>query len=827
MNYLTILIVLLLMFNQFQALNIGENNLHENPQIENTSCSIISMLKNGNSSILNKTASILISKLYDDTMGLFRETWGSVEGKCWYWNTEQGEALLALTETGYLNSSLRDRSLASYLDQFVYFEGSNVWLFTRYTSCERIRILSLDKTDFSIGNYIVNIGGDLEGGRREGSSYYRVIALGMDTYSSTRVVNGEHVAWPLDMYVANIRSPEVYYNSDNDSSYYKGIWDTRDGSLGTGKIVYSEIDANDTMAVIRRTMSDGILEYSQIFLIAGGKPYVDVLLKARNIYTSTLQSVRISFAFDNLDWWRYDKLFIPGHGYFDSNNYGTATNNDNREYIFTRWGQSDWSQYNGWLPSILYSSKPMGLNRAVIVLIESSQKENVSVWGYGSLNQEYDKWYYRWIKYDFLLGDLEPGENITIRMRIIPLSSYPTGLEDMAIRLAVDADNYTGVDLSYAFNTGTGPFHGLVVSSANNTTINRIILGVGGLLARNNFSVSTRILANYLASLAILYYKTGNRTILEQAIDIGNEILERQIRDVSSPLNGGFLDYPHPYGIASYVDVNAEVAKALLLLHKATGDTKYLGAVDYMVNTWFKTIGGGIHVITLYKPSIRRIHLEELDSYALGYLVYALAPYYWNNSIVLIAQSLLWSRLTDEYWVPATINSTESNTETLSAFLLAQYEFTRNMEKHTGITIEYAAPPAIVIINHTRNYQEQTRIIISSYTQRYVYLLIRTVNTSISEIMHNNTLIPRTDSLTELCTSQKPIYYDNNQVVILKATPGEIILGYNISKTLNANEQNSVRGNEGLLSHNLWINVFIIVVIILTIFIYFHKNRTH
>ena len=67
---------------------------------------------------------VLIDRLYNESLGLFRETWGTPEGRCWYWNTEQGEASQTAVLLG--NSSLLATLLDSYKRYLVYDNGTSV-----------------------------------------------------------------------------------------------------------------------------------------------------------------------------------------------------------------------------------------------------------------------------------------------------------------------------------------------------------------------------------------------------------------------------------------------------------------------------------------------------------------------------------------------------------------------------------------------------------------------------------------------------------------------------------------------------------------------------
>jgi len=372
-----------------------------------------------------RMAETFVERLYDPSLGLFRETWGTPEGGCWYWNTEQGDAAQILV---YLNNEtlLRDL-LASYKNYLTYDNGTHVYLFSRYTPCSKIRVLSTNPSNFSLGNLIVNVGGDLSGARTDNPNYHRVIALGLDVYKDPNNIYERDKAWPNLWYTANLKSHEVWYQASNDTSDYRGIWDTSDGSLGDGRIVSYSIAYNSTHANATRVMSDGRLIYVQEFLLEPRKPYVRVLLKVVNNSTDTLTNVRVTLAFDNLDWWLYQVAYIPGVGYINASTSGVQISSNEKEYSLARSWEGLWQSQNGWRLAIFYANRPLGMNRGLAVMVPSSY--GVHLWGYGNLQAPqkdlngipaFTDWYFRWMKFEIQMGDLAPNQSNTVEVRIAP-----------------------------------------------------------------------------------------------------------------------------------------------------------------------------------------------------------------------------------------------------------------------------------------------------------------------------------------------------------------------------------------------------------------------
>ncbi len=280
----------------------------------------------------------LVGSLYNPSLGLFRESLGTSEGRCWYWSTEQGEAARLLVYLG--DKSIIPSLLEGFRDHLAYVYGEHVHLFSRYTPCRLIRVLSSDHSNLSIGNLIVNVGGDLGGARSD--IYSRVITLGLDIYKSPSEPGEEGKAWPSLWYAANMRGHEVWYLGPGRSSEYKGMWDTRDGSLGRGRIVSYGVEYDSSRAIAWRVMSDGILEYRQEFILETGSPYLRILLKVRNNSTSPFRDVRISLGFDNLDWWLYQVAYVPGRGKVNASTSG-FDRGEVREYHIASSSNGTWT----------------------------------------------------------------------------------------------------------------------------------------------------------------------------------------------------------------------------------------------------------------------------------------------------------------------------------------------------------------------------------------------------------------------------------------------------------------------------------------------------
>ena len=668
---------------------------------------------------------VLIDRLYNASLGLFKETWGTQEGKCWYWNTEQGEAaqIAVFLNRGDILSSM----LSSYRQYLTFEDNGLVYLFSRYTPCKMVRVLSTDPVDFSVGNLIVNVGGDLAGNRTDSADYSRIIALSLDIYKDYSNVYEQDKAWPNLWYTANLRSPEVWYLTPKDTSDYKGIWDTSDGSLGAGRIVDYGITHNSTYADAYRVMSDGRLVYEQHFIVEAGKPYVRVLLVVRNNASVNLSNVRVTLALDNLDWWLYQVVYVPGIGYINASTNGTVIGNGSeKEYHFAYSWEGMWerlvdSQGRSWWPSIIYANRPIGMNRALLVLVNASY--GLHFWGYGNLQSPqkdlygvpaFTDWYYRWLKYEIQIGDLEPNESRTVEVLIIPFASYAPGLEDVILDMAKNMSSLEGRDWSFAVNTGTGAFKGLAMSrillaylhEGDYKFAQEIIDTVGRVFGAWGWRVTTRALSNYILALVYLYDYTRNDTYLSTAEDAASKLLSVQVRNASDPRDGGFLDIMHPYGVATYLDVNAEAAHALLELYDRTGNETYKEVVDYLMTHWFHKDSSGRWYYYRYAslqdaPSEYwyKGYLDEKQPYAQGYFLQALAKDYWSDERLLVSANRVWSLLSDELWELTWEGANETNVETQSSTAAGLMDYLYSMVRNIGVGVEYVR--GCVLVNLT------------------------------------------------------------------------------------------------------------------------------
>jgi hypothetical protein len=677
--------------------------------------------------IWHRMAMVLVDRLYDPSLSLFRETWGTSEGRCWYWNTEQGEAAQIVV---YLeNSTLLATVLDSYKKYLTYDNGSVVWLFSRYTPCKSFRVLSTDPTDFSIGNLIVNTGGDLAGARTDNGNYTRAIALSLDVYKDYTNIYEQDKAWPNLWYTANIRGIEVWYLLPGESSDYRGIWDTSDGSLGSGRIVYYNISVG-SVANATRVMSDGRLVYTQEFILEPGAPYVKVILKVRNNTTENMSDVRVTLAFDNMDWWRYQVVYLLGAGYFNASTSGTNISSAEREYHFAHSWDGAWQKITddsgrSWWPSIIYANRPLGVNRALLVLVQGDY--DVHFWGYGNLQAPqkdlygvpaFMDWYYRWLKYEVRIGDLAANETETIEVRIVPMASYAPGLEDLVLDMARHIDSLAGRDWSYAVTTGTGAFKGVALASVRLASLDdqyydfarKMIDSAGVVMKSWGWRVSTRVLASYIEALLILYEYSHNQTLLEEAREEAEILLSAQVRDPGDPRDGGFLDLPPPFGAAAYLDVGSEAAHALLMLYNATGDPRYREAVDYWLGSWFhydEEKGWYYYRFKSFEeapsPQWYIGLLGNEPPYAQGYFLQALSSLYWYDRKLLASANTIWRLLNSQYWVPAEEGASETNVETQSASAAGLKSFLEALTIHMGAGIEYVRGGLLANLSYKRN----------------------------------------------------------------------------------------------------------------------------
>ncbi|BAA79823.2 hypothetical protein APE_0843.1 [Aeropyrum pernix spindle-shaped virus 1] len=775
-----------------------------------------------------RMADTLVQRLYDPGLNLFRETWGTPEGRCWYWNTEQGEAAQIAV---YLNDSTLLSSLLAAYKQYLIYESQSgqVYLFSRYTPCSTIRQLSLDPQNFSLGNLIVNIGGDLAGTRTDVPDYHRVVALSLDIYKDPTNIYEQDKAWPNMWYTANLKSHEVWYLAPGDTTDYKGIWDTSDGSLGTGSITSYSVrveqatdpTTNTTydVGVAERTMEDANLSYTQRFVLEPRKPYVKVELTVTNkSQVDTLSNVRVTLAFDNLDWWLYKYVYIPGVGLIDASTSGTQINTGEKEYHLARTWEGFWqpvtdSSGRAWWPSIIYADRPLGMNRGLLVLVDGNY--GVNFWGYGNYQAPqkdlygvpaYTDWYYRWLKYEVVVGDLPPGASKTVEILIVPMASYAPGLEDLYIEMASKLDQLEGRDFSYAVNTGTGAFKGLAMARIILAYLNqgdhqfaqRILDTVGQVMEAWGWMVSTRALSNYILSLVYLYDYTGDRTYLDRAEAAAQTLLQAQIRDPQDPRNGGFLDIVYPYGVATYLDVNAEAAHALLALWERTGDTAYREAVDYWLQNWFRREQDtGRWYYYRYKsledaPSEYwyKGYLDEKQPYAQGYFLQALAKLYWSDERLLVSFNRIMELLSDEYWELTWEGADETNVETQSSAAAGLREYLLALAGGAGAAVEYVRGGELASVV----YEKYGSMVDPSTGLRFTLgrmvitvskppLALATVAVYLPsglllEVLVDGVPARQVQQLADLALSPESYYFDGSLVYVRLQSAGEVAIVY-------------------------------------------------
>ncbi|MCE4613867.1 MAG: hypothetical protein F7C07_08600, partial [Desulfurococcales archaeon] len=456
--------------------------------------------------------------------------------------------------------------------------------------------------------------------------------------------------------------------------------------------------------------------YIQRFILEPRKPYVKVELVAINKSQYEIKDVRVTLAFDNLDWWLYKYVYVPGVGFASASSSGFQIAEDEREYSIAWTLEGKWEpivdeEGRSWWPAIFYSEKPLGANRGFIVLVNSGFE--ISLWGYGSLleveGDPYDvskqaDWYFRWMKFEIYIGDLSPGESETVEVRIIPIASYAPSLERLYLEMASNLDALEGRDFSYALSTGTGAFKGLAMAGAllaskgeeDLQRVQRVIDSVGRVMEWWGWKASTRTLANYVLALSYLYDHTGDKASLDRAIEAAQTILQSQIRDPDDPRDGGFLDMVPPYGSATYLDVNAEAANALLTLYERTGDSIYKEAVDYWLENWFRReYDTGRWYYYRYRsiedaPSEYwyKGYLDEERPYAHGYFLQALARLYWDDERLLASFNRVMGLLTDELWIPTWEGAGETNVETQSSVAAGLYMLQRAYQCRVGAGLE-------------------------------------------------------------------------------------------------------------------------------------------
>ncbi len=690
-KYITVAIILLLI--AFHNLLQAESIQNPKEPVKEMTC-----FTSFDDHIWVMMAEKLYNNLYNKELGLFRETFSPIEGYCWYWNTEQGEAYSILSFID--NGSIAQGLYHGYKKYLTIEDNGKIYLFTRYVDCLKIRSLSNKYNNFHVGNYIVYVGGDLSGTRKENDSYKRAIVIGIDTYKNPRDNFESGKAWPEIGRVLILKSHEVQYQTQSGWRTKPESWDVSNTFSKYGKIIDYNITIGQNRSSATRVMSDGNLTYSQTFIIEPGKPYVTVNLTIKNTSNITLTDIRFTLAFDNLDWEYFQRIFIPGLGIFEANKIGIPINEDEKEYHIASTRNKNWETINGKKIILFESLKPIGVNPAFAVIFDSAI--NLSIWGYGSKHEITNPYgnnitgfFYRWIKLEFNISKLSPGEERSFNLTIIPLRSYAPGYEPVYSTLFTELDKLENRDLTFAFNTGTGPFLGLALLSKHLSTHDReyiyqIFEDTDEIIRKTNWNVSTRIFANYINGLLELYELTNNSTFLDKAIIHVEHLIKLQIRNSNDKRDGGFLDYPPPYGISTPLDVNAEVIRALIKLYSITKDATFYEPVDYWLKHWIHYDSSSKTWYYYVRNNTNSLStINESQSYSLGYLLNAISNIDAGSPIALKIANILWSRLTCNLTVPPTKNSTGTNVETQAAVSLGLKSLIEKQLSSYKVAIEY------------------------------------------------------------------------------------------------------------------------------------------
>ncbi len=421
------------------------------------------------------------------------------------------------------------------------------------------------------------------------------------------------------------------------------------------------------------------------------------------------------------------------------------------------------------------------MNRALLVLVNSSI--NVSLWGYGTriaphieVNTRGADWYFMWLKYEFNIGLLEPQDTRVVELRVIPMASYAPGLEGLYLEMAKHINNLKGRDFSYALNTGTGAFQGLVEAARIiaeerpdlASFVQLVIDSAGKTMRLANWKVGTRVLSNYVISLVKLYEFTNDSRYLEWAEDAAEHILHSQIRNTSDPRNGGFLDAPPPYGLKTYLDVNAEAARALWELYKASGNETYMESYEYWAGNWFYRDPSTGRWYYGYSASVDEgysyRYLDDALPYALGYLLQALTPEYWSSEIALLSASRLWSLLNGTLWIPAVPGAESSNVETQSSTALGLKGLLDAMINATGMGIEYAGgcQPSHISLEPTGEESDQAVLEIKLLGEEGGLTIVYLGRVNVLNISLNGTTLAQAAGLEGSKKRVEPGYYWTN-----------------------------------------------------------------
>ncbi|MCE4622775.1 MAG: hypothetical protein F7B19_05620 [Desulfurococcales archaeon] len=686
--------------------------------------------------------------------------------------------------------------------------------------------------------------------------YRGAIVVALDTYKDPNNINEKGVAWSRKGETIKLRGNEVWYKLSGESTDYKGEWDASYGNRVGGKIIdyaIKEIKTINNVVNVSRTMGDGKLVYSQDYILEPRAPWLKIILRILNNTTETMVNVRVSLALDSMESYHYQVAYLPGIGYINASINGTTIDGGReKEYHLAYSWEEKWRpitdiEGRSWYPSLAYSRDPLGMNRAVLVLVSAGY--GVHLWSYGVFVD--GQWYFHRLKYEIVLGDLQSHEMKTVEIRIIPMSSYAPGLEDLVIDMARRMYLFKGRDWSYAVNTGTGAFKGLAQAYSNNQLSNTgYVLDIFDSLARvldkANWRMQTRILANYIQGLLYLYNYTGEDDYLLLAEKGAEVIIKSQIRDPTDPRDGGFLDYPPPIGKATYLDVNAEVASALLMLAKQTGNHDYMEPINYMINHWFHyDVDAGWYyyryggVGEAPGEYWHKGFLAKEQPYALGYFLEALSSYYWNNSIVLEAASRIWSLITSDYWVKVSDDSNMTNVETQSSATLGLSRLLKSQLAGMGATVEYVHGGYLSSIKY-QYYNDQ-----SSHCKRYGKASLQVTLDRISEspvivvlyipygIIDQVNVSGRSpqevNSLADLEAGYGDIYYYNetNHILYVKLTGSDtFMVTYYISgRTKNASSIICSLGERiGLVGRLYLLAIIMGIVIVIFLLFKYRKN---
>ena len=733
-----------------------------------------------------KMGGVLMDRLYDSSLGLFRETWGTFEGQRWYWNTEQGEALQLLAPLVEERTPLADEARSIILKVFQSYRqylaielGDVVYPMTRYVSDGPVLVDDSDPSDgdIEVRNLIVNIGGDVCGVHPD-SNWKRLLVLYNDLYDRKIWEVGYLRSWevwyryPINVTVCtNTTNPETNTTetvcttqtvlSEND---YHGIWDQSPYLQGCG--VSSD-------GCVYRVMSDGNLTYEVRLCLERDAPWIDAVLTVRNSMNETAYDVMVTLALDALDRIQYKFIWVSkgGSWVFDVAN-GTeqwfATAGDPVDYF------------------VLYVNRSIGMLRAIAVVFPGGRSD-VDLWVYNTRQWPDYTWYFMWFKMRFHLGDIPSGGSRTITFRIVPISSFAPEMWSVYDYIFRNLDSFKHHDISFAVNTGTGVFKGFamggIVTAAHYSNAlgfaEALLRSVNEVFAEWNYTVSTRTLSNFILACLKLYDYTRNPEWLSIARRAAETVLASQIRDPSDPRDGGFLDIPPPIGSGTYLDVNAEAMHALVELYLHTGDGRYLEAIEYLWTHWFRydPSSGRWYYYRFTDPSHPwyRGYMDEKEPFAQGYFLQAAARLaavdirYALDNKTLVSLSRIMRLLSDEAWELTWDGASETNVETQSSTALGLYMWSRVLQGYTWASFQYVRGAEVV----NATFIENGGMLFSLDAYSDVVTMAIRVSKSPIYVYVNNMLIQLVKSLDVLDSLSygAAFFYDNaTGVVYIKAS---------------------------------------------------------